>query len=414
MRKAVVAVFAIALMLMVPLSSALDAEDSSNKLSDPSDSSDLLMYVLSAIADTPAVLELTDDPDQNKKILTERLNEIISRVVSSFVIDENNFEALASLLAGFPVSKLIATHLLPQGNAEFSIGHFKAGFDLPQPMREAFDITKTGEGSDSRYGELGLVMMDTVSVDVTTFKDIDHLGGMQWAGSVFTDNDDVIFTFIVADNPKVLYGKDVEIKTDAKYRVDNSFSLYIYIGMNAEYDEENDQLDMRVVFSGYGSIDQNMNRISGVGPDYVGTKTVARDITADLNVTIINPSSNERTIFIGINDFDLDFFYELDVDGDFESTELKVSSLTSLLQGASIRAVGDATLKKQKILDYDQDLVNTASSGRSAQMNDVIAEAKEGGLYIEVKDHSFTYIIGAVLASIGVATIALLRYQRKY
>jgi len=412
MKKAIAVILVIVALLVTSMVPIADADTGLEEALP--ENSDMLDYVIRAIADQSALIELTDDSDENRRVLTKELNEIIGRVLPDFTIDENNFEALASILAGFPASKLIASHLLPKrDNPEFSIGNLMGGMDLPQPMRDAFNITTTGEGSNSNYGEVGLVFEDTITIDSTTFKDIDHVGGMEWAGSLLNDYGNLIFRLIDADNPDILYGKDLGdnvITKDSIYSVSTALSAYIYIGINAEYDEDEDQLDMRLIFKGYGSIDQNMTLKAGSGPEEINSTAIAREILLDLNLTMLNPGSTDRTIYLGINDFDLDFYYGLGIDDDYEGTNIRTSALTTIFNGTMVRLMGTETIDYQNKLDYDQGLIDTASIGRSDKMNKVISYAKENTQFDNEVDHTPTIIAGIILAVIGAIILVAPRH----
>ncbi len=416
MKKAAVAALLVAVLLATTAFPMLDAAEGNDPIFNADSKNDILDIVTRAIADTSAVLELTSDYEENKKILMEKLNEILKPILPSFTIDERNFDALASLIAGFAPSKLVASHFLPDGDPTFSKGHLNAGFDLPQPLRDAFNIEDRKEGSDSRYGELGVNLSDTISVNATTFRDIDHVGGMSWAGSFLNDYNGVIFRLLKADNPDVLLGKDLGdkiIKKDSVYRVDTALSASIYIGMNAEYDEENDVLDVRMIFKGSGSIDERMDLIEGQGPDYIETNTVAREILVDMNLTMINPSSPNRTLYFGLNDFNLDFYYGMAIDDVYESTEIRASGLTAVFKGMIVRVIGDEVIDYQNKLDYDQNLINTASEGRSEAMNKLIAEARGNTHFEDDSDSTLTIVTGIVLAVLGVAILLVPRFMKR-
>ncbi len=412
MKKAAIAVLIIAVLLATAAAPMVDADSSS---SSSESKSDIIDVVIRAIADTSAVLELTDDSDENRKILMERLNEIIKPILPSFTMDERNFEALASILAGFATSKLVASHFLPQGKPEFSKGHMSAGFDLPQPLRDALKIEDRKEGSDSQYGELGVALSDSISVNATTFRDIGHVGGMSWAGSFLNDYGGVIFRLLKVDDTSILYGKDLEnpIQKGSVYHVDTTLNAYIYIGMNAYYDEKEDILDVRMIFKGKGSIQEDMELISGSGPKNISTTTTAREILLDINLTMINPGSPDKTLYLGLNDFDLDFYYGMSIDGVEDSTEIKGSGLAAVFNGILIRLIGDDVIDNQRKLDYDQSLINMASEGRSKAMNKLIEEAKENTYFEDESDSTFTIVTGIVLALIGVAILFVPRYIKR-
>jgi hypothetical protein len=183
--------------------------------------------------------------------------------------------------------------------------------------------------------------------------------------------------------------------------------------MNAEYDEENDVLDVRMIFKGSGSIDERMDLIGGQGPDYIETNTVAREILVDMNLTMINPSSPNRTLYFGLNDFNLDFYYGMAIDDVYESTEIRASGLTAVFKGMIVRVTGDEVIDHQNKLDYDQNLINTASEGRSEAMNKLIAEARGNTQFEDDSDSTLTIVTGIVLAVLGVAILLVPRFMKR-
>jgi hypothetical protein len=282
-------------------------------------------------------------------------------------------------------------------------------------LRDALKIEDRKEGSDSQYGELGVALSDSISVNATTFKDIGHVGGMSWAGSFLNDYGGVIFRLLKVDDTSILYGKDLEnpIQKGSVYHVDTTLNAYIYIGMNAYYDEKEDILDVRMIFKGKGSIQEDMELISGSGPKNISTTTTAREILLDINLTMINPGSPDKTLYLGLNDFDLDFYYGMSIDGDEDSTEIKGSGLAAVFNGILIRLIGDDVIDNQRKLDYDQSLINMASEGRSKDMNKLIEEAKENTYFEDESDSTFTIVTGIVLALIGVAILFVPRYIKR-
>ena len=429
--KAALLAFAfIAVSFFVPLSDT-DAEsvEIMDGISFSTDDIDIdgLNDLLSIIVDSMETLngdslEMTfsDGPESNYDKLLQKLKEISDPSYTESELKDviNYFGVIAPLM-------MVSPGFDSNGNLQINDGgSIKAAIDFPEYMLRML----LGDDSESVevYGssEIGLIIDMTATEQIVADKDIERIGLL--SSDVFRGVSDMLGRFgfvaknvVVNNNPDLLTGIDMEIRSGAVYDAVTDIDLSAYcnfsidtnLGSAASGDELYLYFNVELLMK--GDISTELTKVSGTGPSNIASELSIKGVDVGLSFGFVDiMSSSSPGIHLGIDRILFDISYEEDVDGEAHSMNVSNSSLMAFANKIDV-TMRDSGSGIKDVTISNPDSIPSKSPG-SESMRSILDAAKSSSMTESTSDPKMQYMIGAALCLIGFIIIIAMAAGKKY
>jgi len=428
--KKALSVMAVLLMLFgaffIPVT-ATDAEERSLPYADidPEDIEDealqevldKLVELLNVIRGEAHIFDFTSDVEENRQKIHDFLEEAAAELEMD--LPEDEIKKLTNYLGVIPMVLLATTMFDPVGDIDIGEGSLKVAVGIPDFLIEL--LKNEGEQVElGGFGEMGILMDVHSDINVRATDDVERIGvfgsGLITAlNNALGSYSNIAKNLIVCDDLDMLKARPVSIGKDSEYAVHTDTNLAIYSSFETNTnlhmeDGESKFVSFNICLHIRGSISNEMERISGTGPQTIKTELDFNSTDIDFVFGMGNLNSKSRDILVGVDKISMDVGYSSDIDGEVKSCSVRNSGVLSIANGILISREGSEGSGDVPVPIYVPDKPEPRPPG----MDEIINSAKEQAITVQKFDPTTQYMVGGALAGVAVLLIAIIRFGKKY
>lgn len=386
-----------------------------------SDLASSIIQVLNVIRADVHDLDFTDDenPEDTIKEMLEEASEDLELDLSDSQIND-----ILNSIGTVPMILLSSSKFSPSEDVEISGNGVETAVEFPEYLIRMF----TGDDSEpvevEKLSEMGIKMDIGTLMKVKADEDVSSLG-MFTTGFMSSISDSlgqfssIANNLLVIDNMDLMKGRDVNIPSGSEYELRTNTNIVTYVSFEADSDldsggsYDSNFVDFKIGLHVKGSVDVEMKRISGDGPELIKTGVDFNKTDLNFSLGFDNIGSGSPSLVVGIDKMNFDIAYKSDVDGDLQTCTVKDSGVINVINGIKLSVGSSVTSDGFKDVPISSFKDNSGEK-RDAQMESIIDEAKSEAVTEEIIDSTNQYITGGALAIVGILIIILIGAGKKY